>query len=291
MGTTMKPLQLSVYGGVTSAEVLLKDVTGNIGLCRGRLTLTIQVTGQSEEKQRAYLLSMDVDMIASAGHGRFTYVANVQAARAIGASLTSGSRSPEFQTDVVLDPRQIEALDALREGGDLTLSFRAHLKYERRADAFVGDAHSQQESITLNAIEWSQLLRNMGHTGYVFVEIPIPAEAPSHQRRAVELLAEADRALRTHTPKEAIEKCRQVLESLCTGLEDASWLRSLNDRRVENTKEERIGVVRRALQSLNHLAMHEDPIAASTKWNRNDAIAAVGLTASIVRWYLAGNSA
>src|SRR5439155_24890292 len=119
----------------------------------------------------------------------------------------------------ILDAQQIEALDALRDGGDLTLSFRVHLKYAQRADGFVGDAHSQQESIALNAIEWNQLLRSMGHTGYVFVEVPLPAEAAPKLRRAIELLVEGERALRTHTPKEVIEKCRQVLESIRTALE------------------------------------------------------------------------
>jgi len=281
----VKPINFSLSGGLVEAEITLQEISGLVMLRRSRLLATLRVVGRSDPQQEFRLLGLSLELGAGRDNGPYVLVGSMGCDRAIGTSLSAGSPAEELRCEIALDAQQIEALDSLRGPEGLTLHIRLQARYERRRDGYGGDAHSMQDRVVLNPIEWSQLLRNMGYRGFVFVEVPIPDSVREELRRGVDLLREAQAALHTHTPREVVEKCRQALEALRTGRDDGAWLGGLADRRLENTKEERFGVVRRAVQALNHLAMHEDPVAAATTWTRDDAVAALGLTASILRWY------
>jgi hypothetical protein len=281
----MEALSFSLDGGLLGAELVLRRFTGNEMLRRGRLIATFRLVGRSNPDDGMMLLALSVEVGAGRSQGPYVFVGDMNCERAIGAALDAGAPVQDLDCELRLDSQQIEALDALRGPEGLTFHLRLTARYHRRKQTFAGDAHSMQHQLVLNPMEWTQLLRSMGHRGYVFIEIPIPNQAPEELRRAVELIGEAQIALHTQPARDVVVRCRMALEALEAALKDGPILGALNAGSSENTKEERIGLVRRAAQKLNHLAMHEGEVAGKTVWTRDDAVAALGLTASIVRWY------
>jgi hypothetical protein len=203
--------------------------------------------------------------------------------QAIGDTLVparNGQTRGRIAFQIELDRERLKALEEQRQGGDLYLKVRVEGQLfwaggTRRRSLVLDDA-----TRPINQSDWARLRQEMGVGETLLLEIP----APSAQNRpdlaqAVTFWREAREDWMQGQYRDAVGKCRQVLEALPTGPQPAP-----NPR--DRTKEERIEQVRRNLLELCHAALHTDAVCQAMSWDRADAELAVTECAGLLQLYM-----
>jgi hypothetical protein len=128
------------------------------------------------------------------------------------------------------------------------------------------------------------VLDRLGYAKLILLEIPIFDELGSRFQDASDHLRRARTAMLRGEYRDAVACCRDVIESLSRALGDSD---ERIKKLVENTyvldKPDRLRLVRQALKIFTHPAKHADEVAASFEWTREDAMAAIGMTGSLMR--------
>ncbi len=194
-----------------------------------------------------------------------------------------------------LAARQIEEIERVRAGGPLYMTMNlwgsGHTSegpYE--AEYSESDHHIEQS-------EWVKVLEQMKWGKFILVEVlvPDPVELPE-SAKAVARLKEAQAALRDGRYEDVVAICRKVLEARLAdlGLKVEDYHKTIYELLSQGkklTKEQRQFLIFRSVHLMTHLGHHEVEVedndflggAKGVSWTREDAVAALGMTAVVVR--------
>lgn len=190
--------------------------------------------------------------------------------------------SAHVEAKTPLTLKQLEAIEDLRNGGDLAFRVDVHAVPLATAESSPFPAQVVKE---VSQSEWVKLLDQLGYQKTLLLEIPMPdpSEFPK-LARVVNYLSQARASVIRGGAghREAVALCRDALESLRAVLDDSAAAGAAWQRRSEEMEEldkaGRLLLVRRALWRLTSGAKH--PIA---DWNRHEAISVLAMVSAVVR--------
>lgn len=192
-----------------------------------------------------------------------------------------------------LDGRQIEIVEDLRKGGDLSF----WLTISGIVDGCHGPHQVTDQSfvpLLVNQKAWIDVLKRMGYGQFVLFEIPVPSsEASKELGKALTCLEKAREHFWRGHYDEAVANCRKALEELTNGLGDQEKLEE-SKKLYSGTREIREGMpiesrfllIREAVRHSTHLAVHAGQSTNGTAFDRKDATFVLSTTAIILSRYL-----
>jgi hypothetical protein len=185
----------------------------------------------------------------------------------------------DFALKLPLQPYQLEALEAERDGADLhlaiTLQARAASNEQRGDDS---EQHFGETPLTIPRSLWIEQLNQSKAVRVLLLEVRLPDgntpnPADRHLRRAEELLTAGGW-------RGCISECRQFAEELGTE-RSAQAIDLLRTDRRAMTKQEREDLLVAALQHYGHLAAHSESQRGQLEYSRANAKLALSVAASL----------
>jgi len=193
-------------------------------------------------------------------------------------SIWTPSRQARSQTAYLecdLDRSRLEAIEALRAGGNL------NLQIDLQAQIDGADWQAQSTEFSVNQSAWAEVLKESGYRQTIMIEVPVPdSSANPELEAAVVYLEQARSHLLAGRDRDAVGACRDVLEEL-KKLPGADLPEPTGNQHVMS-KAERVMKLRKALTTLTHPARHRDEDAARILWSRVDAQAVITMTAGLI---------
>lgn len=189
-----------------------------------------------------------------------------------------------FALKLPLQPYQVEALEAERDGADLclTIALQARATSSDQPGADWEQYLGETPIVTPRSL-WIEQLNQSKAAHILLLEAHLPAggirhPADRHLRRAQELFAAG-------AWRGCISECRQFAEELGGGKLTVAMDMMRTDRRGM-TKENREDLLMAALQHYGHLAAHSESQRGQLEYNRADAKLALSLSASLAEHQL-----
>lgn len=185
----------------------------------------------------------------------------------------------DFALKLPLQPCQLEALEAERDGADL------HLTIALQARAASSDQHGStceqyfgETPLRIPRSLWIEQLNQSKAARVLLLEVHLPDgdvrhPGERHLRRAGELFAAGDW-------RSCVSECRQFAEELGGG-RLAAAIDMLSTGRRDMTKRDRADILVAALQHYGHLAAHSESQRGELEYTRADAKLALSLAASL----------
>lgn len=197
--------------------------------------------------------------------------------------------SPTAYLVIDLDPRQIEAIDDLAPGRELSvlLDVRglAQINAERFVDVWCQIHHSVTREVWVKAMEAS------GYRQTLFVEVSLTNPAAQSVYKHAQ---SAEANFRRAAYDECVGQCRLALEALgtLTKTEDkrAHLKQALDKKELAEAMplEDRLLALRYALTHVCHPSHHADANSQTIHYDREDARTVLHATLALVGHYLAG---
>ncbi len=193
---------------------------------------------------------------------------------------------PSHMLQLLLDlgHERLDAIEEIRKDGQLVFTFclTADADFGERLE--VGEASVQYR---INAGTWIEILGQMGYQDTLVIDVPFPKSAREGPiQEACLHLRESQGLFLGGSYREAVGKCRDVLEALARAIQEADS-DEVPAQGKAATKDQRYGGIRAALRFLTHPARHADKDAATYTWTRADAQYCLAAAAAIVRRFLA----
>jgi hypothetical protein len=185
----------------------------------------------------------------------------------------------DFTLKLPLQPYQLEALEAERDGADLHLAITLQARAasgERRGDD--AEQYLGETPLTIPRSLWIEQLNQSKAARVLLLEVRLPDgdirhPGEPHLRRAGELFAAGDW-------RSCVSECRQFAEELGSGRLVAA-IDMLSTGRRSMTKQDREDILIAALYHYGHLAAHSESQRGELEYSRADAKLALSLTASL----------
>jgi len=208
----------------------------------------------------------------------------VQMGRAVSDNGTTVRQSDnpthvDFTLKLLLQPHQLEALEAERYGADLylTIALQARAASSEQPDADWEQYLGETPIVTPRSL-WIEQLNQSNAAHILLLEAHLPAgairhPADRHLRRAQELFADGDW-------RGCIAECRQFAEELGGGKLTLA-MDMLRTERRGMTKGDREDLLIAALHHYGHLAAHSESQRGQLEYNRADAKLALSVSASL----------
>ena len=178
-----------------------------------------------------------------------------------------------------LDRLRLEAIENARNGSDLTLTFNLFPALLNR----IGQTRqtSQQLVYLIDQSRWLKVLADLGYQRTLLIEVAVPQgqHSPS-MAKALEHLAGAQALMARGDYREAVGRCREVLDAIKVELADDDLVDFKGASEMH--KADRLRLVRRGLYSLTSAAHHMDEVTRQFEWNRADAVSAVSMVAAVL---------
>lgn len=283
-------MSLLLSSGRIFADVKVSRCRGEAGLGFHRLLvdLQLQVTGW-DPNDRPQLTDLSAVVSIQPERGGPYPLGRMRAQpHALPILPTDQAHESQLTLEMELDPRRLEAVEALRRGGSIILLFNLQ--------AWVVKGFSHRcvlESASLHLIQgvWVDLLAQLGYRRTLLLEIPIPdGGASPAMARVVSRLEEAHRAFLDGRWRDTVGTGREVMEALSRALgqgkQDSREVNEALGKTSDKGKEDRIRLMRSALWVTGCAARHEDDVTAKIEWDREDALAALGMMTALVRRYI-----
>lgn len=268
---------LTASTGRTWAEVSLVDVRGGNGLGFHRLSFDfkLHIDGADQTTaERLIMLFADVT-VGAKPLGRATAVPYQLPIRVVAWSTAS-----QVALEMDLERSRLEAVEAVRNGGDLQVNLMVYTTLEGPN----GDTRlqSQQMSHSINQGVWVHILDAMDYQKRMLLEVPVPdAPASPDLKDAINLLARAQDSLVSGDYRDAVGGCRDVIERIDNALK-ADIDKATFENLREKTKVERLKLILRALKAFTHPARHSDDASTAMEWSRLDAAFVVSTVAALI---------
>jgi len=276
-------MSLTFNSGMLFARWDVERVTGEKGLGFHRLLLDVRLHGPgatAETTLRGIGLRLSASGTGGAGYlGRFEPLD-----RPFWYPVPLNGLDLAIQFEAVIDLRRIDAIEAVRNGGDLDLRLTLRGIVSRSDERHL--VHEEQPYHVNQGI-WVRTLEQMGYGRTLLLEVPIPeAESAPSLSESVMHLEKAQQAMHRGDWREAIACCRDVLEALAArpGFAEpaSSEEQQTPSDRKKLPKDARFHAVWRALKQVTDLAKHADETALTTEWERRDARAVFAAVAGLV---------
>jgi HEPN domain-containing protein len=201
-----------------------------------------------------------------------------------------------------LDRARLEALEKLRDGGDLWFRSRWFCVVDGASGPQKSD-HSGPE-LHANQSTWLTVLREMNYRPSLLFEIPIPNDSQHPSlREAIRYLKAAEEDFRIGHNNDAIGDCRKALEACATAIIEPDQLRKAKQlysktkgvdadaesgSREDMTVNHRFLMVYETLRHVANLAPHAAPSGEEYKFARRDAAAVIASTAVLIARFCDG---
>lgn len=191
--------------------------------------------------------------------------------------------STQLLFDVVLSVYQLEALEAIRNGGDLY--FKLHLYGESYGTHDPVPAHDDVH-VHVAQTDWIKLLKQVGFAEIVLFEVPLPAQSDAGDfRSAVDHLRKARELFLAGHYDECVAKCRLAIENCAKAKMDdqqqGSAVKAYCEKRTAMSADERLLLIRAAVKHYTQLA-HHDLDGGASGFRRSDASLIFGMTAGLL---------
>jgi len=203
--------------------------------------------------------------------------------------ITTGCNQLTIGFRLLLSPSQIEAIEALRNGGDINFSiwFLSNVYQE--------DKHlSIQQQGKFNVIQqqWVEALNRMEYCRSFLYELKMPF-VDNEQEPAMELVEKAQYYLLRGDYDACVGECRKLCEAYPLSDVDDKVLKTgrkkykgAREERESMDLPERMLVLRDALTNVTHLSHHH---SCSNDYSRDQARSILGATISILSASISGN--
>jgi hypothetical protein len=269
--------QISSNSGRQWATGNFKQVQGRRGLGFYRLTFIVDLNIDSSDATMGdRLIGLVADIV----------VGGQPAGRAVPLPnqlpILPSNYSLERQLNLELDlnREQIEAIEDLRNGGDLTFNVALHTTLSDPAGQLRQVTPSAAH--TVNQSVWLGVLEQMRYSKTLLIEVPVPDAQQSPELAAASMgLVQARQAMSRGDYREAVGVCRDVMDKINSALKDDDNLAEFSNLR-EKTKADRVRLLRRAVRVFTHPAHHGDDVAGRFEWNRVDAASTISIVAALL---------
>jgi len=269
------------------ASIGISRLRGESGAALHRLLVDAVFKLPAYPKEKTYtIIEVRGEFSVKGEKGDQRYLGRMHPARAslvLETSAVATERDASFGVD--LTRAAIEAIENMRMGRDLT--FTIAFQGIAMGPSGLRQVNSQQDHV-VNKGTWVEVLTQLDYKKLMLIEVPIPDPVQSPKlSKALVHLAEAQSAIIDGRYRDAVGRCRDVLESLSVALEDQDEKDPDVQALFENTramdKERRYRVVRRAMKVLSNPAHHADATADQSGWDRLDALSVVTIAAALLR--------
>lgn len=188
--------------------------------------------------------------------------------------------------------QQLEALEKIRNGGELSFSgrLRAEMFMPSEGKVSYGTDHIR---FSPNQKEWIDNLKRVGYSEIALFEIPtfVPDELPGW-KIPLELLNKAREHHLEGEYKDCIATCREILEFVSKTRGEEGQLQVVNkayrgnqDARKAMNKGDRELAFRSAIQHFTNLAHHVKDDLTTTVFTRHDSMLILSMTAAFLSKY------
>ncbi|HLQ25384.1 MAG TPA: hypothetical protein VK138_05820 [Acidiferrobacterales bacterium] len=307
------------YSGEHIAEINVQKIRGELGTGFYRLwfhaDVTVSALRPSEQKRRITVREFRGEVrvhgaVANPDH----LLGPLCPESPVFIEQSANGQKSQIRLYIDLNKEQMEALENIRNGGDLW--FRFHwMAIGNGPQGFWPINGWSGLEFQANQSDWLRVLKEMNYGEFLLFEIPIPKEEyNSELRQSVLYLRRARENFYKGEWDKAIGDCRDVLKKLTDGLGDtdeisrakkmycarkgqkiASELAQTGgpntttgdpNLREEMTAIQRFLFLREALMHVTHLSHHASDNAEIELFDRKDAASVLALTAAITSRYL-----
>ena len=178
--------------------------------------------------------------------------------------------------ELVLNAHQLEALERVRLGGELTFVIDI---YGEIFDEHNCDFRNERIHFPVNQKAWIDVLKDIGFSNGILVELPV-SKAQNSTSLAWKAIERAKEHLYYGNYDEVVGSCRKALEDIrADGEEIAKARDAFVTTRREMSKRERLIYALDALEHYTHPAQHVEGLES---YSRDDAIFILGAVISAV---------
>jgi hypothetical protein len=270
--------------GQQISTIRVNGFNGIRGVGQGVLIASAKVTREALPASGTRLKGLSVEMQVMGPGGAWLVGRMLPQFPAIDLDLSKDSGAPhEIQLEIPLRYDQLERIEEFRDGKDFYFPVRLSLLVTSGARA--ESLYTSQVQLVFNQSEWTALLNALGYGRTLLIEIPDPLEADAPGfAAAVSHLHNARDLLFRGKARDAVDACGSALEALARdSVKDYAELGTIR-KDDANDKNTRIQYLRYALWHLASLARHAGGLSERTEWSREDAVAAIALTAALLKW-------
>jgi|SRR5579884_1813760 len=256
------------------------------GFFRLDIGLKINTTTITQDDKQAELIDLFIDLDCQG-------VPVARAQSAPGQSVFCGAASAELSYRLYVDfqPIQLAALEHVRNGGALKLEGTPCAVLKRFVNKELVTTLGHQFLLSINQSDWIDVLRDMGYKDILLVEIPLSvAQGTVVMTQEVNDLRLAQQEMLAGRWRGAVAHCRDALELLIERnrngtIESIQEIAAVafNLKPDARSKEQRLAVMGTDMYRLAHLSKHRKGSAQFTEWDRDDALAAISITAMLLR--------
>ena len=278
-------------GNWSIADIDYKRMIGQpgVGFYRLIIGLSLHQSFQiGEEKRRIGLRDIRGELfIVTQGRGDLLMAKFVQPDQRVFEPYEY-MRSTEFTLETEIDGWRINALETLRQGGDIQAKLKLRgIGYD--CSTLVPtpcEAHDMGFQITQS--DWIKVLKGMNYRKIFLLEVEEPDSAGNpNLAEAVKHLFEAQGHISRGHFRSAVAECRNAIDIAKPFFaeeeeipeEVKTWLKT--DHRM--TKEQRLARIGILIGKLTSLAHHSDATSRSTEWQPEDARAILAMTTAILQ--------
>lgn len=273
-----------VVGAKIIAEARIQTVALRrlVGAYEIMFPLQVQVLAGDAQPRGAMIAGADVLVRGAAGNSPLGFSRPSIPLRLVPGKFGVTLTATFFLT---LSPSQIEALEALRDGSDLSFEL-----------TIAGEAHEGQNVYPFQdqlyagmpRSAWIDQLRNVGALNVLMLEIPMRVDgAPEIVKTVQGNLIAAQRHFVNGEYTSCISSCRNVLEALGQLAYGSDWpsscwadLINANSRQTM-TREKREQAIMAVIRHYAHLAHHPEGNGGIPAYSRPEAKLALSLTAAV----------
>lgn len=284
----MSSLQID---GQHFTDVAVGELSGQRAIGQHRLMLALNLINMNwNGKTELTLLDLTADAVVQAPSGGQLPLGRFVPQRPgvicrFRPGLPPGSASAYLVLD--LQPRQVELLDAVRQGHHLNvmLDVRGMAQFGTGA---IQDAWAQLHT-SFSRESWLRALEASGFRETLLLEVPLANEAATGVYKH---LRSAEAHFRRAEYDASVGDCRLALEALGTLTETDDKRANLRQalEKLETAQamslEERLMAVRYALKHVCHPSHHADTVSQSISYGREDARMVLHATAAVLAHYL-----
>jgi hypothetical protein len=277
-------VEVSSNSGRRWASVSVEHVQGQkaVGFSRLLMGLKLSVSarpaGSTDDRPNESLTAMPAELLVGGqGGGPIGRSDPVPGQLPIDDAAHDFDRYLQMTFD--LDRTRLEAIENVRNGSDLNLTLNLYPALANRG-GYIRQAN-QALVYQVEQSRWVKILDELGYQRTLLIEVGVPhGQQPPSMAKALEHLAAAQGLIARGDYREAVGRCRDVLDAIKVELADDDQVdfKGASDMH----KADRLRLIRRGLYSFTSAARHIDEVTRQFEWNRVDAVSAVSLVAAIV---------
>lgn len=176
--------------------------------------------------------------------------------------------SPGLVFELQLTPQQLQALEEIRDGGDLHFRLRISGQVQKTGLEPM-PAHDQVEA-RIGQSAWIKELNSCGFSTTLLLEVPL---APVGAGKLAEQLAQARQMYLTGHYDQVVAQCRKVLEAVddANPASTAKVDQLFHSSRSKMSVDERLQLLRDVTKHYTHPAHHGDQKSLDARYTRGDA--------------------